>query len=322
MSGLSSKALAFGTSEKKLKYNGKEEQKAEFSDGSGLDWLDYGARMYDAQIGRWSVVDPMADKYSNISPYVYCVNNPLIFIDPTGMVIDDADQKKYDRMQKKVEKKQRHLDNRLNRLIKRDGPQEKIKKISERVNQLSVVTETLKKLESSPIMYQLNALDGNVASEGYLSYNRNANNGGGAVVINYIKGSISNFVHESAHAGQFESREIAFANGNNANNTIGIDLYDEALAYRAQFAYSPKSVSRITSNANINGMNDITTDWVFNIHNQRTNAHPYQATYVGRLPVNTGTILPVLKQAYPGISFMGNSPIVTLQQLFPNIIQR
>ncbi len=187
MSGLSSKALAFGTSEKKLKYNGKEEQKAEFSDGSGLDWLDYGARMYDAQIGRWSVVDPMADKYSNISPYVYCVNNPLIF-DPTGMVIDDADQKKYDRMQKKVEKKQRHLDNRLNRLIKRDGPQEKIKKISERVNQLSIVTETLKKLESSPIMYQLNALDGNVASEGYLSYNRNEIMEVGRCLI--IKGSI------------------------------------------------------------------------------------------------------------------------------------
>jgi len=67
------------SSNQRYKYNGKE-----FDRMHGLDWYDYGARFHDPATVRWFSVDPLAHKYYGTSPYVYCANNPIKYIDPDG----------------------------------------------------------------------------------------------------------------------------------------------------------------------------------------------------------------------------------------------
>jgi RHS repeat-associated protein len=48
---------------------------------------DFGARIYDSRLGRWLSLDPLSTKYPDLSPYSYCANNSILFIDPNGKEI-------------------------------------------------------------------------------------------------------------------------------------------------------------------------------------------------------------------------------------------
>ena len=66
----------------RMKFNGKEVQTT-----GNLGLLDYGARMYDPAIGRWTAQDPLSEKYYSYSPYGYCVNSPSNTIDVEGNLV-------------------------------------------------------------------------------------------------------------------------------------------------------------------------------------------------------------------------------------------
>ena len=65
------------------RYNGKELDKMH-----GLNTYDYGARQYNPVTARWDRMDPLCEKYYSISPYAYCGNNPVNYVDSIGMSYD------------------------------------------------------------------------------------------------------------------------------------------------------------------------------------------------------------------------------------------
>ena len=71
--------FANSTNVQPYKYNGKE-----LDTKKGLNWYDYGARHYDAAVGRFATVDPLGEETHSISSYTYCQNNPILLVDPTG----------------------------------------------------------------------------------------------------------------------------------------------------------------------------------------------------------------------------------------------
>ena len=69
------------TSPNRWLFSGKESQSFL---GADIPLLDFGARMYDPTTARWTAIDPMAEDYHGVSPYAYCLGNPISIIDPNG----------------------------------------------------------------------------------------------------------------------------------------------------------------------------------------------------------------------------------------------
>ncbi len=102
-SGSDSSGPSAGGDDQPWKYSGNELMSL-----GGLSVYDFNARTYDQSLGRFLSIDPLAENYYSVSPYAFCSNNPVNFVDPDGMAwyfsgtsgmfisnIDDGDDKIY-----------------------------------------------------------------------------------------------------------------------------------------------------------------------------------------------------------------------------------
>ena len=259
---------------------------------------DFGARHYTSSIPRWTTMDPLCEKYYSISPYAYCAGNPMRYTDLTGKIIDEDNLKEWERLKRRIENRRDRIQRRINKCndkAKTKGwSTDKLEKIignkAERLASLNSSIKTMGTLEGSTQVYSLSHTAEN--ENGGVSLNTATN------VVDIKFGSTASFVHEMTHAGQFESGDIAFTD---TGKTFFQDVYDEVSAYKAQFGYSPSSVSGLKSISVANSFDAITPLWVQGIIDP-TGSQPYAeggAANTGVISVNINSSKDDLIQAYP-----------------------
>jgi RHS repeat-associated protein len=225
-------------------YNGKM-----FQDELGLDWLDYGARMYDAVLGRWHGVDPLAEKYFGFSPFVYCANNPVNLIDPNGMEIKDGKEEvertkaranRKVKIEQKFQKKQwvkaarkeakgNSADNNYNRIER---------SIDREFEFQSTVNEIGAMEDSKTTIYNIYTNYSGTDVDGKTEYGGTNENGQHIINIqvrsSYAK--MGGLAHELVHGYQFLQGEIDYYS--NGLTGLTYDIYDEVSAYKREWAFT------------------------------------------------------------------------------------
>jgi hypothetical protein len=190
--------------------------------------------MYDPVLGRWMTTDPLAEKYYSISPYAYCANNPVKYIDPDGMEFTDAAWDWINRLMDNISSQQSRNNDRIaskESMLAAGG-------LSDR--QTSRLNRQINNLQSSNARLETVRGEVNMLAESSQIYDVKTDNSrdmgsiefnfsnGNAEIMMPSNGSIGLFSHELKHAYQFETGELSLRyKGFN----LLYDKHDEVAAY-------------------------------------------------------------------------------------------
>jgi len=223
------------------KYNGKEAQ-----DELDLGWIDYGARMLDPAIGRFIQIDPLASVMQEAwTSYHYVKNNPIKYIDPTGMIWED--QKEADKLKGNVEKRKAQLAKRKGKLQSKITKRSKKGK-STKNQEKSIATIDSRTDQMNQSISDIDALGADQNNTYRLASGDNQGSGkygvtkGNDAVINIFGSDDGLRIHEIRHT----SLSLASANGlafDKNNNLLGTSPQtygadDEVAGYQAQWGYT------------------------------------------------------------------------------------
>ncbi len=206
-------------------FTGQEELEPDF----GLPYTDFGARHYAPSIRRWLTPDPLSEKYYDISPYVYCADNPVNLVDPEGMIFTERSQPYVDQYEQVINDKFTQESSRVDELLylldqAKSARQAKrimrrierrMTKMSELINaagELAVlkmssqVYDVYEEIGPSPVLLDSNGDP--ISIHGELEYNRITGN----IDVKLYEGNrIATIAHEFKHLYQFEKGETGFS---------------------------------------------------------------------------------------------------------------
>ena len=201
---------------------------------SGLDWYDFSARHLDPAYCRFTTPDPLAEQYPDLSPYAYCMGNPIKFIDPTGMEFSETAEK-YATILQMYATALLYINNLLGNNFLNENA----------VTELTQVVDEINTLRESNQLYDV-AFDSSLKVAGFNTgqtlYAPNQN----AVLMVFDSDQIDYALvaHEFKHAFQFETGEMSLSDGVNAIRSYFLyDQTDEIVAYNRGAIFSDSQYS-------------------------------------------------------------------------------